>query len=123
MATIIKTAAGTYKAVLRDHTGAYLKSKCFTRRSDARDWAKAQESDHERMEALGCPGAAISVSHLIDTYMAQYSGRSRSITSRVEWWRARLGSKRLIDVSVQDVRAALDEYAAGKALRLTPSDN
>ena len=51
------------------------------------------ETDQETMTALGLPGARITLSELIDAYLAQYSGRDKSLKGKIEHWRKRLGTK------------------------------
>ena len=66
MATIakIKTASGfKYKAHIKVD-GKNVKIKTFTRKTDARTWAKRIEADHELMESLGCKGAGLALKEL-----------------------------------------------------------
>jgi hypothetical protein len=52
MATILSTQNGKFKAIIRNAKGRYLRSKTFTRKTDARTWARRMEADQEAMEAV-----------------------------------------------------------------------
>jgi hypothetical protein len=58
MATIIKSPSGKFKAIVRHHGRA--KCKTFTRKTDARVWARHLEADREKVEAMGLPGASMA---------------------------------------------------------------
>ena len=104
------------KAVLKrgDHA---LKTKTFTKQQLARTWLRAMETDQETMTALGLPGARTTLSELIDSYLAQYSGRDKSLKGKIEYWRKRLGARYLPDITTESIRHELKMYASGKALR------
>ena len=54
MATIAKIqrkSGVAFKAIIRDRTGRPIKSKTFTRKTDARAWAKRIEGDQEKIAA------------------------------------------------------------------------
>ena len=51
------------------------------------------ETGQETMTALGLPAARTTFSELIDAYLAQYSGRAKSLKGKIEHWRKRLGTK------------------------------
>lgn len=64
---------------------------------------------------------SITVAALIDAYMREYAGRDTTRAQRLRFWSGRLGSVRLVDLSDDDVFAALEElrdqrgrYYAGK---------
>jgi hypothetical protein len=59
MATFLTTPNGRFKAIIRNVKGRYLRSKTFTRKTDARTWARRMEADQEAMEALGESGARL----------------------------------------------------------------
>ena len=40
MATILHTPNGKFKAVIRNAQGRYIRSKTFTRKTDARTWSR-----------------------------------------------------------------------------------
>lgn len=105
-----------FKAIIRQR-GRILKTKTFTRKADARIWAKRIEADIEMMEALGSPGASLILSELIDKYMDQWQGRDKSFIFNVDYWRVELGTRRVMDIRAQEIRTVLDRYAAGKPKR------
>lgn len=51
------------------------------------------------------------VSALIDAYMGAYTGRDTTRVQRLTWWRARVGSIALQDLSDDHVHAALEQLA------------
>lgn len=52
MATIRKTPAGRYKAILRGPDGRHLKSKTFDRKGDATAWVRRLEADQDHLAIL-----------------------------------------------------------------------
>ncbi|MCG8091590.1 MAG: site-specific integrase [Candidatus Thiodiazotropha endolucinida] len=116
MATIAKQPNGKFKAIIKSK-GRVLKTKTFTRKTDARAWAKRIESDRESMIALGCHGASMTLRELADEYIDQWVGKDQAQPARAHWWVDRLGSRKLIDIDPADIRSALNDYAAGKAMR------
>lgn len=117
MATFPVQANGRYKAIIRGHQGRYLKSKTFTRLSDARTWARRIESDMEAMEALGAEGALLSVTELIGRYRRAKPTNDRSRPGQLRWWEEQIGGLRVRDVTSTIVRQRLVEYAGGDAVR------
>ena len=115
MATISKTLTGKFKVYIRRN--GRTRCKTFTRKGDARIWAKRKEADQESLDAMGLPGAALTFAELVDQYMAQWSGRDQAIHFKVKYWRDVFGEYPLLDIDRQMIRVALDEYAAGVALR------
>lgn len=74
-----------------------------------------------RSSAPGTRDGSITVTELIDRYMADYGGRDGSLFQRLEWWRARIGSMRLIEVDddtifhcIEDLSRQRGRYYAGK---------
>jgi len=51
---------------------------------------------------------SLTIAALCDLYMAQYTGRDRSGTQRLAWWRDHLGTVRLDEVSDDHLHLALD---------------
>ena len=66
---------------------------------------------------MDLPGAALTFAELTDQYMVQWSGRDQAIHFKVKYWRDAFGEYPLLDIDRQMIRVALDEYAAGVALR------
>jgi len=116
MATIAKLSNGKYKAIIKPK-GRVLKTKTFTKKTDARSWARRLESDRESMAALGCQGASMTLRELADEYIEHWSGKDQAQPARVHWWVDRLGARKLIDIDPTDIRSALNDYGAGRAMR------
>ena len=55
---------------------------------------------------------SVTVSALCDLYMAQYTGRDRSLTQRLAWWRGRIGALRLDQLSDDELHDGLEFLAA-----------
>jgi integrase len=117
MATILSTKNGKFKAVIRNAKSRYLRSKTFTRKTDARTSARRMEADQETMEALGESGARLPFSTLTRRYMDAFEGRDTSRPGQIRWWETYFGDKALADITSDDVRAALDDFGRGQALR------
>ena len=102
-----------YKAHVKKN-GKNLKIKTFTRKTDARTWAKRIEADFELMEALGCKGSSLTLSQLADEYLDDWSGKDTNQAPRVTFWVTVLGRYNLVDITATVVREALE--ALGKGL-------
>jgi integrase len=102
-----------YKAHVKKN-GKNLKIKTFTRKADARTWAKRIEADFELMEALGCKGSSLTLSQLADEYLDNWSGKDTNQVPRVAFWVTVLGHYHLVDITATVVREALE--ALGKGL-------
>lgn len=63
-------------------------------------------------EALPLRDGAITIARLIDLYMAHYDGRDTTRVQRLTWWREKLGTLRLQDVSDDHLHVALEALAA-----------
>ena len=119
MATIakIKTASGfKYKAHIKVD-GKNVKIKTFTRKTDARTWAKRIEADHELMESLGCKGAGLALKELAKEYMAQWKGQDTNQVIRVNFWAETIGHYKVVDVTTDIVRKQLKELEQGQCKR------
>jgi integrase len=117
MATILKLPNGKYKAILRTAKGRYLRSKTFTRKTDANTWARRLEADQEAMEALGERGARLPFSRITRQYMENFNGRDTGRPGQVRWWTANFGDRLLADISADDICQALEAFSRGEALR------
>lgn len=53
----------------------------------------------------------LTVSALIDLYMAQYTGRDGTRSARLDWWRTRIGALRLGDLSDDHLHVELEALA------------
>lgn len=116
MAYISNTDSGKFKATIRQN-GRVIKTKTFSTKTLAKKWAQGIESDQEAIEAFKLPGARIKLSSLCDDYLEVYAGKDQSVTFKVNFWRDKLGSKYLIDITRRDIKAALKTYHDGCAVR------
>lgn len=116
MVTIARLPNGKYKAIIKPK-GRVRKTKTFSKKTDARSWAKRLESDRESMAALGCQGASMTLRELADEYIEHWSGKDQAQSARVHWWVDRLGARKLIDIDPTDIRSALNDYGVGRAMR------
>jgi hypothetical protein len=96
MASFVKTQSGKFKAIIRKN-GRVLKTKTFTRKTDAKAWASRIEGDRETLAAYGMAGASMLFRDLADEYDAQWAGDSR-IRSQLYYLREKLGDYKLIDI-------------------------
>ncbi len=115
MATITKRN-GKFQVRIRAGE-SHLKSRTFTRRSDAKQWALRIEADREHLSALGEPGMRLKLSEYLPSYQKVWTGHDVARTPQLRWWIAALDDKPMADVTTDDVRRALEQYANGKALR------
>ena len=116
MATITKTPAGTFKAIIRKNNRV-IKTKTFRLKKDARTWSKRIEGDRDAMTAYGSPGAGIKFTQLADEYLDQWTGRDKSLPQKVSFWKERLGKVTLINIDAPMIKEILNHYAEGDALR------
>jgi integrase len=54
---------------------------------------------------------SVTIAELIDIYMAEYTGRDRTINQRLAWWRARIGTLQLSDVNDDHIAFGLEALA------------
>ena len=120
MATIIKTTAGTFKAIIR-RNGRLVKTQTFKRKQDARTWAQRIEGNKRALAAYGLSGATITFNELAEEYLTNWTGRD-SINGRVKFWQEHLGAMKLISIDAHTIRGILDQYSKGDALRYCGSD-
>jgi len=113
----IKTRTGyKYKAHVKKN-GKNLKIKTFTRRADAKAWAKRIEADIELMESLGLKGAGLTLSQLVDEYVVNWTGKDPNQLSKANWWVNRLGHYKLVDITTALVREQLNALAEEPCVR------
>ena len=113
MATIIKTPAGTFRAIIRTNNKAITKT--FKLKKLATAWAKRIEGDADLMAATGMKGASVPFSKLADEFHDQWTKKD-NITSKIKFWKAQLGDTPLIKIDDIMIDAMLKEYAAGDVL-------
>ncbi|MFC1578982.1 tyrosine-type recombinase/integrase, partial [Pseudomonadota bacterium] len=73
--------------------------------------------DREAMSALGESGARTRLREVIEAYRQDWAGRDTSRPGQLTWWSARLGERFISDITAEDVRLALNDFAGGLALR------
>lgn len=82
----------------------------FRTRTEARDFyiaRKAEQREGRLFPERFQRGQANQIADLIDTFLAHYAGRSlKMYTLYGKWWKDRLGSKRLIDITPAALDAA-----------------
>lgn len=120
MATILKltsarTGKTTFKAVIK-RRGEILKTRTFKTKAFARAWVQRVEGDRDLLDAFGADGATMTLATLIEAYRQQRPCDS-SRQTHLAWWNTRVGAIRLLDLTPRQIDAALDEFAAGCALR------
>lgn len=120
MATILKQtkASGVrYKAVIKLH-GRIVKTKTFKTKNAACTWAKQTEGNLAYLDALGLPGASITVEELAKEYLKQaWRGKDHSRPARVMWWVEQIGNIKLADFTPKLIRKYLSDYLDGEGQR------
>lgn len=111
MATIIKTPAGTFRAIIRTKNKSITKT--FKLKKLATAWAKRIEGDADLLAATGMSGAFIPFSKLADEFHDQWQGKD-NINSKIRFWKEQLGDTPLIKIDDIQIDAVLKEYAAGE---------
>jgi len=120
MASIVKTPSGKFKAIIRKN-GRLLKTKTFSRKTDAKAWAVRIEGDREMLAAYGIGGASMPFRELANEYDAQWNGDSR-IRSQLVYLREKLGDYTLMNIDRFVVKGVIAEYAEGEVLRYNGSE-
>jgi integrase len=114
---IIQRKTGkSYKAIIKKGDRV-VKTKTFRKKALAQQWVKAMEADHDNIRALGLKGAQMIFSELAQEYLHQWEGRDKCRINQVSWWISRLGNRKLIEISSDEIWYHLDKYAHGNALR------
>jgi hypothetical protein len=114
MATITKTKAGTFKAIIRKNNRV-IKTKIFRLKKDARTWSKRIEGNRDAMTAFVSPCASIQFNQLADEYLSQWTGKD-NITTNVKFWKAQLDDTVLINIDATMIRDVLNRYGESEAL-------
>lgn len=112
----ISRATGVrFKAIVRDAAGRSLRSKTFSTKGVAREWARRITSDAELVEALGTEAARLTLRQVVDGDPPRRTPMDSPAQTRwlVDWWLERLGDQLITDIRPDDVRLALNEYGAG----------
>ena len=114
----IENRSGTRYRVFIRQRGLPTITRTFTKKSNARDFAKRIEGDREQAHAIGNGAArSLDLGKLIDAFVDQYDKKDATILSRLSWWKERHGGLRMIDLDRIKVKDALRELGAGFARR------
>ncbi|MGI9341373.1 MAG: site-specific integrase, partial [Gammaproteobacteria bacterium] len=119
MATIrkVKGKRGTvYRAIIR-RKGQSL-SKAFTTKTDAKNWAIRKEADIDRdCSGLVYEGQRRTLTQAIARYgreilPSKSEGTRNAYGTQLEWWKGRIGSRKLADITPQLISQCRDKLAA-----------
>lgn len=80
-------------------------------RPPARAAQPAQAAPAGRVAVLPLRAGAMTLSDLLDLYMAHYSGRDPTRVQRLGWWQRQLGDLALQDLTDDHVHAAIESLA------------
>lgn len=114
MATIVKTPAGTWKALIRK-TGWPTTSKTFRTKRDAVDWARTTEDEMVRgVYVVRAPAERLTLGAALDRYLKEVTPTKKSSTQVAEKRKAKplrqsLGEYALAAVSADLVARYRDE--------------
>ncbi len=111
MATITKTKAGTFKAIIRKNQRV-IKTKTFKLKKNARQWAQKIEGDADLIALYGSDGATVTFTALADEYDKWWSPNhnSKGLNARLGFWRDLYGSERVLEITPGSIRSALKTY-------------
>jgi integrase len=110
MASIIKLQGKkgvTYKAVIR-RKGYKTITRTFPTRTAAKTFSRDTEGNTDRLSRLGGSGSRKTLANLIESYAKEYQGKDQSITTRLAYWKDRLGDWKLSAVTRQVIAEELD---------------
>jgi integrase len=112
-----KQKDGTHSYRARVRKGGYEESNSFQRRRDAEIWARQLEADIESGEALP---AVESKRHTLAEAIGRYEREkvdelksAKDVKRLIAWWKARLGNKKLFDLSAPVISKAKSDLALG----------
>lgn len=105
-----------FKAIVRDKDGLSLRSRTFTTKELARAWARTTTRNEEWLKALGTAAARLTLRQVVAGDPPGRCPMESPDQTRwlIDWWLERLGDQIITDIRPDDVRTALNEYAAGK---------
>lgn len=104
-----------FKAIIRDAKGKALRAKSFSTKGLASDWARRIEREQEQVLASGSEAVRLTLQRVVDGDPPARPAFPCPDERKwqVDWWLERFGSRLLTDLRPDDVRLALNEYAAG----------
>jgi hypothetical protein len=65
---------------------------------------------------------SLNIRELAAAYCITYRGRDRSKLARVEWWVAKLGAVRVVDLDADQIADLLDEFERERVMRFEGRD-
>jgi len=111
-----------YRAFIRKK-GLPTVTKTFTRKKSANDFVDRIAGDREAQIALGYSTAeAMTFGQLIDRYLDQWEGTSRSVINNVLWWKDKLGSHPLAAINKHMIKSCINDLTDNEALRYNGID-
>lgn len=114
MASIVKTPAGSWKAVIRK-TGWPTTSKTFRTKRDATDWARSTEDEMvRRVYVVRAPAERMTLNFAIDRYLKEVTPTKKPSTQVAEKRKAKplkesLGKFALVAITADRVASYRDE--------------
>jgi hypothetical protein len=106
-----------YKAVIKLN-GRIVKTKTFKTKTAVSTWAKQAEGNLDYLDALGLPGASITVEELAKEYLKQaWRGKDHLRPARVMWWVEQIGHIKLADLTPKLIRQYPNIYLDGEGKR------
>lgn len=111
MATIIKTKAGNFKAIIRVKQQV-VKTRTFRLKKHAREWANRIEGDKDLIALYGSDVATVTFGQLADDYENWWSAKHnpKGLKARLGYWRNIFGDTRIIEIDSATIRKALRSY-------------
>ena len=107
----------SYRVQMR-RKGSPTVSKSFDTRRNAQEWAREHDREAKLAEAFAdARGWGKTLVDLIDRYMSEYSGRDMARIPRLAWWKEKIGSTKLPNVTPDLIADALDDLRAGYAMQ------
>lgn len=128
MATIVKTPAGTWKAVIRK-TGWPTNAKTFRTKRDAEDWARRTEDEMVRGVYIQRSGSErMTLEKAMERYLAEVTPSKKPTTRRAEATKAKqliqdLGKYSLAALSAEIIASYRDSRLASITNRGRPTSN
>lgn len=130
MATIVKTEAGTWKALVRK-TGWPTNTKTFRTKRDAEDWARRTEDEMVRgvyIQRSGSERMTLAMAMALKRYLSEISPTKKPTTQRAEATKAQqlislLGKYSMAALSAEIIASYRDTRLASITNRGKPTSN
>jgi integrase len=115
----------TYRAKVRLQGHPHY-TRTFSRKTDAKDWARALEADIKRGKTIPSPAASRrTVAGMIDRYIDEYlpikdrNKDANKTAALLNWWKREIGSYALANLSAKVITAKRDTLTGGVTYRGT----